>query len=546
MAITNFRASGQGVRNTVRVVVKDKEGDAPVDRTFFIKKILFDCCGFQATDVFCLQDFPSSGYFDVTFRNVAGCIKFLKAFKEKGDRAPLSILTAEPLFTLPSQRDRVVTIHLYNPHVPVVDVLTFLARYVEVAGSSTDVKDPFGIWTSKRQVKVTLKVDPSGAIIHPPSSFAIGGSRGFLVYAGQPRVCRTCGKSGHMAANCSTVVCKNCKEEGHQTKDCKQTKCCNLCGAAGHLYKTCPKRCLSYAQAARSKERPGEGSAKASAVRKETNNLLRSEELQPEKEGEAAETNDPAPTQRPETPPPQTESMEEEAADGQTGQWQVVQSKTTKKKHPKATTQTSGKRRLSSESDCNNSSSLDGEMLERQPLQKRRQNSEMDDKASQPPGTGSCDGPGVPQPQCPTRNDVANASQLRDTGSKDTSGAPELRETGSCDVFEEEQMEAAEDNPILSAYKTPPMSPERHKPCMKNQEGFLSPTNVKLLAHTMGMQEHPEGEGLGLARTNERVALRNYLKSILRTPHPGYYCQYDFSSLYVVHKGQDWLDQLVT
>ncbi|XP_067890764.1 uncharacterized protein [Heterodontus francisci] len=308
-----------------------------------------------------------------------------------------------------------------------------------------------------------------------------------------------------MAANCSTVVCKNCKEEGHQTKDCKQTKCCNLCGAAGHLYKTCPKRCLSYAQAARSKERPGEGSMMASAVRKETSNLLRSEELQPEKEGEAAETNGPAPTQRPETPTPQTESMEEEAADGQTGQWQVVQRKTTKKKHPKATTQTSGKRRLSSESDCNNSSSLDGEMLERQPLQKRRQNSEMDDKASQPPGTGSCDGPGMPQPQFPTRNDVANASQLRDTGSKDTSGAPELRETGSCDVFEEEQMEAAEDNPMLSAYKTPPMSPERHKPCMKNQEGFLSPTNVKLLAHTMGMQEHPEGEALGLARTNEHI-----------------------------------------
>ncbi|XP_067875683.1 uncharacterized protein [Heterodontus francisci] len=173
-----------------------------------------------------------------------------------------------------------------------------------------------------------------------------------------------------------------------------------------------------------------------------------------------------------------------------------------KKKHPKATSQTSGKRRLSSESDCNNPSSLDGETLERQPLQKRRQNSEMDDKASQPPGTGSCDDPGVPQTQCPTRNDVANASQLRDTGSKDTSGAPELRETGSCDVFEEEQMEAAEDNPIPSAYKTPPMSPEQNKPCMKNQEGFLSPTNVKLLAHTMGMQEHPEG--LGLARTNGR------------------------------------------
>ncbi|XP_067897765.1 ATP-binding cassette sub-family C member 5-like [Heterodontus francisci] len=94
------RASGQGVRNTVRVVVKDKEGG---DHTSFIKRIFIGCCGFQAMDIFCLQEFPSSGYFDVMFKNLAGCIKFLKVFKEKGNHAPLPILTGGPLFTLPSQ-----------------------------------------------------------------------------------------------------------------------------------------------------------------------------------------------------------------------------------------------------------------------------------------------------------------------------------------------------------------------------------------------------------------------------------------------------------
>ncbi|XP_067906164.1 cadherin-related family member 3-like [Heterodontus francisci] len=111
----------------------------------------------------------------------------------------------------------------FGIHVEALLPLTVCSPlYVEVAGSSTDVKDPFGIWTRKRQVKVTLKVAANGAIIHPRSSFAIGGSRGFSVYAGQPRVCHTRGKSGHMAANCSTVICKTCKKEDYQTKECKQ------------------------------------------------------------------------------------------------------------------------------------------------------------------------------------------------------------------------------------------------------------------------------------------------------------------------------------
>ncbi|XP_067899215.1 uncharacterized protein [Heterodontus francisci] len=261
MASTNTRAPGQGVRNTIRVAVKDSEGGAPIDRAFFIKKILIECCGFQTADIFCLQNFPSNGYFEVTFKNVAGCIKFLKVFNERGNQVPLSILTVEPLFTLPSQRNWVVTIHLYNPHVPVIDVLTFLTRYAQVAGSSTDVKD-------------------------------------------------------------KTVICKNCKHEGHHTKDCKQSKCCNLCSGAGHLYKTCSQCCLSYAQTARSQERLGEGMVNVPHAAKQTNNPPRCEENPSEKErkGEAAATSDPTPTLCPEAPPQHIESMEEEAAVGQSGQ----------------------------------------------------------------------------------------------------------------------------------------------------------------------------------------------------------------------------------
>eukprot|EP00061_Rhincodon_typus_P003240 g19612.t1 len=77
---------------------------------------------------------------------------------------------------------------------------------------------------------MTLKVDASGNILHLPSSFTIRGSRGYVTDLGQPRVCQTCGRSGHMAAHCKVTLCRNCKQEGHLTKGCKEFKSCNLMG----------------------------------------------------------------------------------------------------------------------------------------------------------------------------------------------------------------------------------------------------------------------------------------------------------------------------
>lgn len=60
-----------------------------------------------------------------------------------------------------------------------MDVLAFLARYIEGAGSYVDVNVVlvfFGSWTSKWPVKVKLRVDDKGTIIH--LLFAIGGNRG--------------------------------------------------------------------------------------------------------------------------------------------------------------------------------------------------------------------------------------------------------------------------------------------------------------------------------------------------------------------------------
>lgn len=62
-----------------------------------------------------------------------------------------------------------ITVYMYNPHVPVLDVLTFLACYVEGAGITVNIKNLFGNWSSKLQVKVKLRADDKIVIIHAPS-----------------------------------------------------------------------------------------------------------------------------------------------------------------------------------------------------------------------------------------------------------------------------------------------------------------------------------------------------------------------------------------
>ncbi|XP_078387188.1 uncharacterized protein LOC144668732 [Cetorhinus maximus] len=328
----------RGLPITVRVTVKHSEGGSPMDRGFFTRRILLKACGFQATEIFTLHDSRKGGYFDVTFKRVADCVRLLRVFEEKRDLPEMKILTAEPHFSLPLQREREVMVHVYNPFVPVADVVTFLTRYFDKVGSGTEIRDDLGIWTGKRLFKVTLKTDGKGAIFHPPSSFAIGGNRGYLVYAGQPKHCRSCGKAGHVAANCSASLCKICKQEGHQTKDCKQAKCCNLCGEASHLYRTCPKRCRTYAQAAKADQGEAEEMFRVTPTTKAPRQLNGTKEDterdKVEKEIEATESQSTA--LPPEPPSPQdSESMEEEAAvEKQQGEWQTVKNKNKKRTRP--------------------------------------------------------------------------------------------------------------------------------------------------------------------------------------------------------------------
>ncbi|KAJ1093340.1 hypothetical protein NDU88_006444, partial [Pleurodeles waltl] len=136
-----------------------------------------------------------------------------------------------------------MTVHVYNPHVSIQDLTTFLRRHCTVTREPFRNLDSDGIWDGIWTVMVKLKEDPAtpDGIHHPPSSFSLGRDSGYLYYPGQPKLCNKCSKPGHTAKDCTVQVCKNCK-------------------------RTARKRAKSYAQAAKPPGRAAQEEAAAASL----------------------------------------------------------------------------------------------------------------------------------------------------------------------------------------------------------------------------------------------------------------------------------------
>ncbi|KAJ1123702.1 hypothetical protein NDU88_002170 [Pleurodeles waltl] len=166
------------------------------------------------------------------------------------DEKPFSDFHLECQLVLEVKR---MTVLVYNPHVNIQDLTTFLRCHCTMTREPSRNLDSDGIWDGKWTVMVKLKEDPADpdGIHHPPSSFSLGRDSGYLYYPRQPKLCNKCSKPGHTPKDCTVQVCKNCKREGHTARACKEEAPCNLCGAVGHSFKDCPQRAKSYAQAAK-------------------------------------------------------------------------------------------------------------------------------------------------------------------------------------------------------------------------------------------------------------------------------------------------------
>ena len=59
-------------------------------------------------------------------------------------------------------------------------------------------------------------------------------------YIGQPRTCRLCGQTNHLASACHTIICFNCEKTGHLASDCPCPIYCNICKSPNHRARSCP------------------------------------------------------------------------------------------------------------------------------------------------------------------------------------------------------------------------------------------------------------------------------------------------------------------
>uniref|UniRef100_A0A8C9RRV9 CCHC-type domain-containing protein n=1 Tax=Scleropages formosus TaxID=113540 RepID=A0A8C9RRV9_SCLFO len=199
------------------------------DRLTFIKEVILGLLGLTVEDVICIQLNNLLRFFDVTLTTELCFKKMIENCRT---------------FNRWVNNQRIVTVHVFNPFISAESIREFLQRYVEVLPGYKDMRDELGLWNGKRQFRIRLLPDPQGfdGFRHPPATFNLGTSKGYLFYSNQPPFCRVCQGFWHRGAECTNMWCNNCLERGHMAKDCKGPRRCNVCGTEDHLAHTCSHR----------------------------------------------------------------------------------------------------------------------------------------------------------------------------------------------------------------------------------------------------------------------------------------------------------------
>ncbi|XP_061412674.1 zinc finger CCHC domain-containing protein 3 [Lethenteron reissneri] len=172
--------------NCVRVSFKeDVPEEVTIDRLRFVQSVMIEILRVDPADLFCLIALPGGQVFDVSFKTSNLWQRFMTSFEEKAGKRPLSLLKLQLLSELDTN---IVTVFLYNETLPDHDVEVWLRQHYLVLFDGKRVQDSLGIWTGARQWRVRLRT-AEGALQYIPSALNIGGNRGYVVYAGQPKLC---------------------------------------------------------------------------------------------------------------------------------------------------------------------------------------------------------------------------------------------------------------------------------------------------------------------------------------------------------------------
>ena len=135
---------------------------------------------------------------------------------------------------------RVVIVKIYEapPEMPDTVLIGRLSHYGRVLSFRRDRGLATGILNGVRTARMRLAREI-------PSAIRIAGEPVYISYPGQPKTCRKCGDTDHLAQGCKNPRCYNCEAPGHRSADCPKDPLCGICMKPDHPVAECPYRIFS-------------------------------------------------------------------------------------------------------------------------------------------------------------------------------------------------------------------------------------------------------------------------------------------------------------